>query len=64
MIESIRLVPVDGHLRIDRRGELGAILAAADEKPASLARGGRSTLVVAGTRSQRCLQLIGCRLSL
>jgi hypothetical protein len=52
IIDEIRLVPQDSTLAIDLYGELGAILALTNDKAASGARSGRSTLLGAGARNQ------------
>ena len=48
IIDEIRLVPQEGALAIDLYGELGAILALTNDKAASGARSGHSTVLVAG----------------
>ncbi len=59
LVETIRLVPQDGRLRIEVRGELGAILRFAEprtqKRPSSVAEAFLSQVKRdAGTRNRRC----------
>src|SRR6516162_6171504 len=62
LIDEIRLVPVDGELRIQIKGELAGILelceAGANQKPGGLSTSGLAQQIkmVAGERNQRYLQ--------
>jgi hypothetical protein len=66
LIDEICLMPDDGHLRVESRGELSGILAlAADSKtPGGLSATGLAQQIkmVAGTGNQRYLQALRARI--
>jgi site-specific DNA recombinase len=68
LIEEIRLVPVEGELRIEIKGELAGILelcdARANQKPGGLSTAGLAEQIkmVAGERNQRYLQTLVSRI--
>ncbi len=60
LVDEIVLVPENGELRIDLKGELAGILSLAtgNKKPATHVYDGLEQIkVVAGARNQRCLHL-------
>ena len=62
LIEEIRLVPENGRLEIEVVGDLAGILALGGEREQpAVGDGGLQVTLVAGTRNQRCLHLLRCR---